>query len=112
MKSTIKWRSKYKPFHDKGIPEIMDLNVLPLMRNRSVGSTLLGVAEKEAAKKSDIVGLGVGLYADYGAAQKLYVKRGYVPDGLGVTYKYKDIKPGAKVDLDDDLVLWFMKNLK
>lgn len=90
----------------------MDFNVLPVMRNKGIGSALLEIAEKEAAKKSAIVGLGVGLYADYGAAQKLYVKRGYVPDGLGVTYKYKDIKPGAKVDLDDDLVLWFIKELK
>ncbi|OAM00701.1 GNAT family N-acetyltransferase [Wolbachia endosymbiont of Dactylopius coccus] len=88
------------------------INVLPLMRNRGIGSTLLETAEKEAAGKSDIVGLGVGLYADYGAAQKLYIKRGYIPDSLGVTYKYEHVKPGARVDLDDDLVLWFMKNLK
>jgi GNAT superfamily N-acetyltransferase len=108
---TLKWRSEYEPFQDRGIPEIMDLNVLPLMRNRGIGSTLLETAEKEASGKSDIVGLGVGLYADYGAAQKLYIKRGYIPDSL-VTYKYEHIKPGARVDLDDDLVLWFMKNLK
>ena len=35
-----------------------------------------------------------------------------IPDGLGVTYKYQHIKSGAKVDLDDDLVLWLMKKLK
>ncbi|WP_375316219.1 GNAT family N-acetyltransferase [Wolbachia endosymbiont (group A) of Colletes cunicularius] len=109
---TLKWCSEYKPFQGKSTPEVMDLNVLPLMRNRGIGSTLLETAEKEAAKKSDIVGLGVGLHAGYGAAQKLYIKRGYIPDSLGVTYKYQHIKHGAKVELGDDLVLWFTKKLK
>lgn len=39
----------------------------------------------EAATKSAAIGIGVGLYAGedggYGAAQRLYVKRGYIPDG-------------------------------
>ncbi|WP_341808391.1 GNAT family N-acetyltransferase [Wolbachia endosymbiont (group E) of Neria commutata] len=61
---TLKWCSEYKPFQNKSIPEIMDFNVLPVMRNKGIGSALLEVAEKEAAKKSAIVGLGVGLYAD------------------------------------------------
>jgi hypothetical protein len=33
------------------------------------------------------VGLGVELCADYGPAQMLYIKKGYIPDGNGVTYK-------------------------
>ena len=41
-----------------------------------VGSMLLDIAEKEAAIKSDVVGIGVGLYAGhdggYGSAQRLY----------------------------------------
>jgi hypothetical protein len=55
-----------------------------------VGSLLLDCAEKEALTKSQIIGIGVGLYAGadggYGPAQRLYVKRGYIPDGQGVTY--------------------------
>ncbi|WP_395461829.1 GNAT family N-acetyltransferase [Wolbachia endosymbiont (group A) of Therophilus tumidulus] len=73
---TLKWCSQYRPFQDKNIPEIIDFNVLPNMRCRGIGSELLKIAEKAAAKKSNIVGLRVGLYADYGAAQKLYVKKG------------------------------------
>ena len=38
--------------------------------------------------------IGVGLYNDYGRAQKLYVHLGYVPDGHGVTYAYQSIVPG------------------
>lgn len=106
---TLKFESYYKPFLDKNIPEIMDLNVLPPFRNKGIGAILLDHAENEAFKKSNIIGLGVGLYKDYGSAQKIYVKRGYIPDGLGVTYNYLPIIPGSNVCLDDDLILWFIK---
>jgi hypothetical protein len=81
-----------------------------------VGSQLLDLAEKEAATKSGAVGIGVGLYTGedggYGAAQRLYVKRGYIPDGKGVTYNYQPTIPGNSYRLDDELVLWFTKKLK
>jgi hypothetical protein len=44
-----------------------------------------------AATQSPVVGLGVGLYNDYGNAQKLYIKKGYVPNGYGVTYNYQAV---------------------
>lgn len=106
---TLKLNSQYKPFADKGIPEIMDLNVIPPFRNIGIASKLLDIAEAEAAKVSHVFGLGVGLYKDYGSAQKLYIKRGYIPDGNGVTYNYDFVAPGQNVCLDDDLVLWMTK---
>ncbi|MHA1558360.1 MAG: GNAT family N-acetyltransferase [Alphaproteobacteria bacterium] len=109
--ATLKWRSGYKFFKDKNIPEINDLNVLPNMRFNGVGSALLDIAENVAVERSNIIGLGVGLYKDYGDAQKLYIKRGYVPDGRGITYKYQYIKAGTRVVVDDDLILWFIKEL-
>lgn len=113
---TLKWGSQYKPFHDGRIPEIMDLNVLPPFRRLGVGLKLLMTAESKAAARSDIVGIGVGLYGGddggYGSAQRLYVKCGYIPDGRGVTYNYQPVVPGARVLCDDDLVLWFTKKLK
>jgi GNAT superfamily N-acetyltransferase len=112
---TLKWQSPYRPFSQANVPEIMDLNVLPLFRKHGIGSMLLDMAEKEASTKSDVVGLGVGLYSGpdggYGAAQKLYVNRGYIPDGKGVTYNYQPTTPGNHYPLDDDLVLWFTKKL-
>lgn len=108
---TLTWQSKYQPFRDNQVPEIMDLNVLPPFRNCGVGSQLLETAEIAATEKSNTVGIGVGLYQDYGIAQKLYVKRGYIPDGKGVTYNYQPIAPGNSVSLDDELVMWFTKKL-
>jgi GNAT superfamily N-acetyltransferase len=113
---TLKWQSQYSSFREQNVPEIMDLNVLPRARKIGVGSMLLDIAEKEAATRSDTIGIGVGLYAGedggYGNAQKLYVKRDYIPDGKGVTYNYQPTIPGNSYPLDDDLVLWFTKKLR
>ncbi|OJW66935.1 MAG: GNAT family N-acetyltransferase [Candidatus Amoebophilus sp. 36-38] len=107
----LNWKSDYKPFYSQGIPEIMDLNILPSFRKQGVGSKLLDTAEAMVAIKTNQVGLGIKLYAEYGPVQRLYVRRGYIPDGRGVTYHYQHIAPGSNVSLDDDLVLWFVKRL-
>ena len=108
---TLKWSSYYQSFKEQDIPEIMDLNVLPPYRNKGIGTQLLKAAERLAATRSHVVGLGVGLYGDYGNAQKLYIKKGYMPDGRGVTYNYQTVVPGDSAPVDDDLVLWFKKDL-
>jgi hypothetical protein len=41
----------------------------------------------------------------------LYAKRGYIPDGRGVTYRDRYVEEGAPVVLDDDLVLHLTKGL-
>lgn len=109
---TLKWQSDYASFSEQNIPEIMDLNVLPPYRKKGIATRLLDLAEIHAMQRNERVGLGVGLYPDYGTAQKLYINRGYKPDGLGVTYRYQRIIPGNYVCLDDDLILWFTKILK
>jgi GNAT superfamily N-acetyltransferase len=106
---TVNWRSPYEPFD--GIPEIQDFNVLPAYRRRGIGSSLMDAAEALVAERSDVVGLGVGLYADYGTAQRMYVRRGYLPDGRGVIYDHRQVPPGELVRLDDDAVLMFTKSL-
>lgn len=108
---TLKWHSEYKRFYKNNIPEISDLNVLPVFRRRGIGSALIKRCEELAANKSDFVGIGVGLYSDYGEAQRLYVKHGYIPDGEGVTYDYEYAIPGKEYQLDDELILWFTKKL-
>ena len=77
---TIVWQAEYAPFRAAGIPEIQDFNVLPQFRRRGIGTQLLDRAEALIAERSPIAGIGVGLFADYGAAQRMYPRRGYVPN--------------------------------
>jgi GNAT superfamily N-acetyltransferase len=106
---TIKWKSDYPPFVKKGIPEIVDLNVLPPFQRRRIASALVDKAEELIYQHSPIAGIGVGLYSDYGPAQRMYVKRGYIPDTLGVAYKGKHVERGQILPVDDDLILYFTK---
>lgn len=112
---TLKLNSQYEPFAKNKIPEISDLNVLQKSTMQGIGTRLISEAEIKTLEFSDTVGIGVGLYggADlgYGPAQKLYVKLGYVPDGLGVTYNYNPCIPGEPYKLDDDLILWMQKKI-
>ena len=110
--ATIKWQSRYAPFVEKGIPEVQDFNVLPDYRRRGIGTSLMDRAEELISERSNTAGIGVGLYPDYGNAQRLYVSRGYVPDGRGLTYKCEVLEPMEQTVNDDDLVLYFMKSLK
>lgn len=109
---TICWTSQYEPFRKEQIPEIVDFNVLPRFRRQGIGTQLMDKAESEVAKVSSIAGIGVGLTADYGAAQRLYVWRGYVPDGRGVWYRDHPVSYEEKVTIDDHLALYLTKKLK
>lgn len=109
--TVVVWSPNYAYFREKGIPETQDLNVLPNYRRQGVATMLVDAAENLMRERSKIAGIGVGLYADYGPAQRMYILRGYVPDGNGVTYRDAYVKPGASVPVDDDLVLFFVKTL-
>lgn len=109
---TIVWQSHYPPFRAANIPEVVDFNVLPRYRRQKIGTRLMDEAERRIGARSDIVGIGVGLYLDYGAAQRMYVVRGYVPDGRGVWYNHRQVQPGESVPVDDSLVLYFTKQLR
>jgi GNAT superfamily N-acetyltransferase len=109
---TICWISGYEPFREKYIPEIVDFNILPPYRRQGIGTALMDKAESAIAVVSSIAGIGVGMESDYGAAQRLYVLRGYVPDGRGLHYRDHFPKHGEQVTVDDDLTLYFTKELK
>jgi GNAT superfamily N-acetyltransferase len=109
---TLVWRSDYPAFSQENIPEIVDFNVLPKFRRQGLGAKLMDEAERRVAEVSPLVGIGVGLTADYGSAQRMYVKRGYVPDGRGLTSGNRPVEYGKTVRVDDDLCLWFTKILR
>lgn len=105
-------RSEWGAFANKGYAEIIDFGVLEKYRCLGIGSRLMDAAEKVAANYSDTVYLGVGLHSGYGSAQRMYAKRGYIPDGSGVWYGEKPCAPYAPCENDDDLNLYLYKKLR
>jgi GNAT superfamily N-acetyltransferase len=108
---TVVWSPDYPYFRDNGIPEIQDLAVLPGYRRQKVATALVDTAETRIRDRSKVAGRGGGVYADDGPAQRMYIRRGYVPDGKGMTYHNAYVTPGASIPVDDDLILFLVKNL-
>ena len=100
------------PFREKGWPEIHDFSVLKKYQRHGIGNRLMDAAEQVAAQYADTVWLGVGLCDSYGSAQRMYVRRGYIPDGSGVWYQGKQcVQYETVCTVDDDLILYLYKKL-
>lgn len=109
---TIQWQSHYAPFREAKIPEIVDFNVLNKYQRQGFGSILMDEAEQRISAISTRAGIGVGLMANYGAAQILYVKRGYIPDGRGIMQGGKFLTYHDQAVANDDLTLHLTKQLR
>jgi len=107
----VVWQSAYPPFAAANIPEITDFNVLPPFRRQGIGTALMEEAERIIATRSQVAGIGVGMDEGYGNAQRLYVRRGYVPDGRGLMTHERPVVYGDSVVVDDGLALYFTKRL-
>ncbi len=107
---TILPSAKHGPFAEI-YPELSDFNVFEPFQNQGIGNLLMEEAEKRVKLTSDKVTLGVGLHSGYGPAQRLYIKRGYIPDGSGVWYQ--NHRPAMDAICEDigDLVLYLSKDL-
>ena len=101
--------SVWGPASWRGYPEIVDFGVLEKYRCRGIGSRLMDEAERIAFERADFVFLGVGLHQGYGSAQRMYVRRGYLPDGKGVYYHDDILAPYTSCCNDDHLVLYMGK---
>lgn len=99
-------------FGGKGLPELVDFGVLEKYRKRGIGTLLMDIGEQLAGEFSDTVYLGVGLHSGYGSAQRMYIKRGYLPDGTGVWYGEHPCPPYTACCNDDDLLLYLSKKLR
>ena len=107
---TILPDAKQGPFAGTA-PELSDFNVFEPFQNQGIDNLLLEEAENRVKLISDKVTLGVGLHSGYGPAQRLYIKRGYIPDGTGVWYQ--NYQPAMNAVCEDigELVLYLSKNL-
>ena len=108
---TILPSAKHGPFAEV-YPELSDFNVFEPFRNQGIGNQLLEEAENRVKLFSDKVTLGVGLHSGYGPAQRLYIKRGYIPDGTGVWYRNQPLEMNATSQNNDDLVLYLSKKFE
>ena len=108
---TILPDAKQGPF--AGIaPELSDFNVFESFQNQGIGNLLMEEAENRVKLFSGKVTLGVGLHSGYGPAQRLYIKRGYIPDGSGVWYRNQPLEMNATIQNNDDLVLYLSKKFE
>jgi GNAT superfamily N-acetyltransferase len=79
------WQSDYVPFKAAGIPEINNMHILDPFQRQGIGTALVRSAEHIAAQAGKTtIGIGVVVSEQYAAAQRLYPKLGYVPDGRGL----------------------------
>ena len=108
---TILPSAKHGPFAEV-YSELSDFNVFEPFQNQGIGNLLLEEAEKRVKLISDKVTLGVGLHSGYGPAQRLYMKRGYIPDGTGVWYQNQPLEMNATIQNNDDLVLYLSKKFE
>jgi hypothetical protein len=108
---TLAWRSTYPSFAEQGLPEVSDLSLLQHHGRSGIATGLLDHLERVAGQCSPMIGLGVGLYVDYGAAQRMHVRRGYIPDGRGVMYANQPVPAGKTVPLNDDATLMLIKQI-
>jgi ribosomal protein S18 acetylase RimI-like enzyme len=102
----------YAPFAHMNIPEIQDLFVNPNYRRQGIGEHLILACEKVVNELGlEAIGIGVGVTGDFGSAQRLYIRMGYVPDGAGVVFERQKIQSGDIRPIDDRLCLMVVKTL-
>ncbi len=97
------------PFANMSIPLIGDFIVFIKYQRLGIGNRILDAVEEKAFELNDKVQLSVGLHSGYGAAQRIYIKRGYIPDGSGCWYNNQQLEQYADCNNNDDLVLYLLK---
>jgi len=107
------WSPIYAPFKKQEIPEIQDLNVIADARGKGIGSAMMEFLEAEAKKAGySEIGIGVGVIARFGAAQRLYINKGYIPNGLGACYDDEMIEEAAIKPIDELLSIKLTKKIQ
>ena len=106
------YQCKWGGMGNQGYSGVVDLYVWDKFRRRGIGHMLMDAAEQIAAEYSSLVYLDVGLNSEFGSAQRLYAKRGYIPDGKGCYYVEKVCGTNAVCRNSDELTLCLVKKLR
>jgi GNAT superfamily N-acetyltransferase len=110
--AVVNWAPAYNLFARLNIPELQDLNVLSDERGQGLGRVIVAACEEIAQQRGHTqMGLAVGLTRSYGAAQQLYVRMGYEPDGYGITCDRESVNVGQICAVDDNLCLMMVREL-
>ena len=109
---TIRWQPQYPPFREAAIPFIQNIEIRYDLRRQGYGSRVLAAVERLISARAPQVGICVALFDAYGPAQRLYAKRGYLPDGRGACHRFTPLQRGDVITLDDTHLLWLVKDLR
>lgn len=106
----LNFAPRYKLYQKLNYPEIQDVNVLPDYRRRGAARAMIEHLEDAArAQGFEGVGISVGITREFGPAQILYAKMGYIPDGFGATIDREGID-AARSYPAGELVMMLIKN--
>jgi len=109
----INYNPQYSLYRKLNIPEIQDVFIKPDARQQGAGAALVLHCESMISTRGyEQAGICVALHSGFGAAQRLYAKLGYMPDGFGVTYDRQSVRAGEMRAIDDNLCLMMVKDLK
>ena len=110
--AAIVWESNYAGFRSRGIPLVHQIAVGEPWRRRGIATLLMDAAEHLARGRGiATLGITVGLFDEYGPAQRMYGQRGYIPDGRGACRGQCPLRKGMQVSMDHDLIIWLTKDL-
>jgi GNAT superfamily N-acetyltransferase len=110
--AAIVWESNYAGFRSRGIPLVHQVAVGEPWRRRGIATLLMDAAEHLARDRGiATLGITVGLFDEYGPAQRMYGRRGYIPDGRGACQHQHPLSKGMQVSMDHDLIIWLTKQL-
>jgi GNAT superfamily N-acetyltransferase len=108
----IIWESNYAGFRNRGIPLLHQISVSEPWRRRGVATPLMDAAEQRAVDRGiATLGITVGLFDKYGPAQRMYGRRGYIPDARGACQDQRPLSEGTQIRLDHDVIIWLTKEL-
>jgi len=109
--ATLLPNAPYGPYKNMNMPMIIDLNVFLNCQKQGIATMIMDAIELHVQTYAKHIGLACGMHKAYGSAQRLYVKRGYIPDGTGLWYQDKPVEPYTPCINDDDLVIYLSKKL-